>query len=34
MVTHDPRFVHLAHRVLHMLDGKMVSGDAVKDFGF
>jgi putative ABC transport system ATP-binding protein len=34
MVTHDPRFVHLAHRVLHMLDGKIVSGDAVKEFGF
>ena len=26
MVTHDPRFVHLAHRVMNMLDGRIVQG--------
>jgi putative ABC transport system ATP-binding protein len=26
MVTHDPRFVHLADRVLHMLDGGVKEG--------
>ncbi len=24
MVTHDPRFVHMADRLIHMLDGKLV----------
>ncbi|MGH9822083.1 MAG: ABC transporter ATP-binding protein [Blastocatellia bacterium] len=26
MVTHDPRFVHLADRIVHMLDGKLKEG--------
>jgi putative ABC transport system ATP-binding protein len=24
MVTHDPRFTHMADRLVHMLDGRMV----------
>src|SRR5207249_5379065 len=24
MVTHDPRFVHMADRLVHMLDGKLM----------
>lgn len=27
MVTHDPRFVHLADRLVYMLDGRMVKGE-------
>jgi putative ABC transport system ATP-binding protein len=27
MVTHDPRFVHLAGRVIQMLDGRLTEGD-------
>ena len=26
--THDPRVMHLAHRVIHILDGKLVEGAA------
>jgi putative ABC transport system ATP-binding protein len=26
MVTHDPRFVHMANRLVHMLDGKLQEG--------
>lgn len=27
MVTHDPRFVHLADRLVHMLDGRLTTGE-------
>lgn len=27
MVTHDPRFVHLADRLIHMLDGRLTTGE-------
>jgi ABC-type lipoprotein export system ATPase subunit len=27
MVTHDPRFVHMADRKVSMLDGKMIEGE-------
>jgi putative ABC transport system ATP-binding protein len=28
MVTHDPRFVQMADRVIHMLDGRLVEGES------
>ncbi len=28
MVTHDPRFVEMADRVIHMLDGRLVEGES------
>ena len=29
MVTHDPRFVHMADRLVHMLDGKLMEEDKI-----
>ena len=30
MVTHDPRFVQMADRVIHMFDGRLVEGESSK----
>jgi putative ABC transport system ATP-binding protein len=30
MVTHDPRYAHVAERSIHLFDGQMVSADDVK----
>lgn len=30
MVTHDPRFVHMADRLVHMLDGRLVESEEKK----
>ncbi|MGA9769006.1 MAG: ABC transporter ATP-binding protein [Blastocatellia bacterium] len=30
IVTHDPRFVEMADRVIHMLDGRLVEGDRIQ----
>ena len=30
MVTHDPRFVEMADRVIHMFDGRLVEGETGK----
>jgi putative ABC transport system ATP-binding protein len=30
IVTHDPRFVQMADRVIHMLDGRLVEGESSK----
>ena len=30
MVTHDPRYAHVAERTIHMFDGQVVSEDDVK----
>jgi putative ABC transport system ATP-binding protein len=30
MVTHDPRYAHVAERTIHLFDGQVVSEDDVK----
>jgi putative ABC transport system ATP-binding protein len=30
MVTHDPRYAHVAQRSIHLFDGQVVSEDDVK----
>jgi putative ABC transport system ATP-binding protein len=31
MVTHDPRYAHVADRTVHLFDGQVVSEDAAAD---